>query len=132
MPLLGDAALVQQALANLLDNAVKFSPPGGTVRMWGERQGDRLRLGVDDEGPGIPAGDRAHAAERFFRGEAARQTPGFGLGLALARAVAGLHGGMLLLEDAAPGLRAALDLPASILPAERGDQHVAERRALRV
>lgn len=132
LPMLGDAALVQQALANLLDNAVKFSPPGGTVRIWGELREGRLRLGVDDEGPGIPAGDRAHAAERFFRGETARQTPGFGLGLALARAVTGLHGGALLLEDRAPGLRAVLDLPASALAAERGDQHVAERRPLRV
>jgi signal transduction histidine kinase len=113
LPVLGDAALVQQALANLLDNAVKFSPPGGRVRVWGEAREGRVRLTVGDEGPGIPEADRARAGERFFRGEAARQTPGFGLGLALARAVALLHGGVLLLEDAAPGLRAVLDLPAA-------------------
>ncbi len=113
LPVLGDAALVQQALANLLDNAVKFSPPGGQVQVRGEAFGGRVRLSVSDEGPGIPEADRARAGERFFRGEAARQTPGFGLGLALARAVAVLHGGTLLLEETRPGLRAALDLPAA-------------------
>ena len=113
LPVLGDAALVQQALANLLDNAVKFSPPGGQVRLRGEAFNGRVRLAVTDEGAGIPEADRAQAGERFFRGEAARQTPGFGLGLALARAVAVLHGGALLLDDVRPGLRAVLDLPAA-------------------
>ncbi len=113
LPVLGDAALVQQALANLLDNAVKFSPPGGQVQLRGGAFDGRVRLSVSDEGPGIPEADRARAGERFFRGEAARQTPGFGLGLALARAVAVLHGGALLLEETRPGLRAALDLPAA-------------------
>ncbi len=111
LPVLGDAALVQQALANLLDNAVKFAPPGGQVRLRGEALDGRVQLAVSDEGPGIPEADRAHAGERFFRGETARQTPGFGLGLALARAVAMLHGGTLLLEDTQPGLRAVLELP---------------------
>ena len=112
LPLLGDAALLQQALANLLDNALKFSPPGGRLRLCGDRQDGRVRLTVSDEGPGIPEEDRARATERFFRGEAARHTPGFGLGLALAQAVAVLHGGALLLEDAGPGLKAVLELPA--------------------
>ncbi len=66
-----------------------------------------------DQGPGIPAEDRARATERFFRGEAARNTPGSGLGLALVQAVAQLHGGALRLEDADPGLRATLSLPAA-------------------
>lgn len=113
LPVLGDAALLQQALANLLDNAVKFSPPGGCIHLCGEGRDGRILLVVGDEGPGIPDADRARAAERFFRGEAARNTPGFGLGLALAQAVAVLHGGVLLLEDAGPGLRAILDLPAA-------------------
>jgi len=113
LPVWGDAALVQQAMANLLDNAVKFSPPDGLLTLRGEAHDGRVRLSVLDQGPGIPAADRARAADRFFRGETARQTPGYGLGLALARAVAALHGGMLLLEDNAPGLRAILDLPAS-------------------
>ena len=113
LPIWGDVALVQQALANLLDNAVKFSPHGGTVALSGDAEGGRVRLAVRDQGPGIPAAERAHAAERFYRGEAARQTPGYGLGLALARAVAALHGGLLVLDDATPGLLAVLDLPAS-------------------
>jgi signal transduction histidine kinase len=113
LPVLGDAALLQQALANLLDNALKFSPPGGRLLLRGEAQDGRVRILVSDQGPGIPEADRARAAERFFRGEDARHTPGFGLGLALAQAVAVLHGGALLLEDAEPGLRAVLDMPVS-------------------
>ncbi len=60
--MLGDAALLQQALANLLDNALKFSPPGSRVRLCGDRQDGRVRLTVSDEGPGIPEEDRARAA----------------------------------------------------------------------
>ena len=71
---------------------------------------------VADQGPGIPEADRARAAERFFRGESARSTPGSGLGLALVQAVAALHGGGLRLEDNAPGLRAVLSLLAGQPP----------------
>jgi signal transduction histidine kinase len=110
----GDRELIQQAVANLLDNAVKFSPPGGTVRLDGEMTEDGLRIAVTDMGPGIPAEDVARATERFYRGEAARHTPGFGLGLTLVRAVAQLHGGSLLLEDANPGLRAVLTVPSAM------------------
>ena len=197
----GDRELLQQAVANLLDNAVKFSPAGGRVRLAagaatpdgaaasppssaglplapaspipaslahaslthaspalagagsgmvpaaarplaGQPDADppappagppaigaippprsrpglaappprMVRITVEDAGPGIPAGDLDKAAERFFRGEAARHTPGSGLGLSLVQAVAQLHGGTLRLGDAAPGLRATLDLPAS-------------------
>lgn len=118
LPAHGDRDLIQQAVANLLDNAVKFSPPGGTVRLRAGAEAGRLWLTVQDEGPGIPVHERARAGERFYRGEAARHTPGFGLGLALVRAVAGLHGGTLRLEDAAPGLSAVLLLPRG--PGERG------------
>lgn len=111
LPVLGDAALLQQAVANLLDNALKFSRAGGAVRLAGHVADGRVRIVVEDEGPGIPAEDRERAGERFFRGEAARQTPGFGLGLALVRAVARLHGGALQLEESSPGLRVALELP---------------------
>ena len=110
----GDRELIQQAVANLLDNAVKFSPPGGVVRLSAEAVGGEVRIGVADKGVGIPAVDRDRAVQRFFRGEAARHTPGSGLGLALVLAVAQLHGGTLLLEDHAPGLLAILVLKNTI------------------
>jgi signal transduction histidine kinase len=111
LPLFGDRALVQQAVANLVDNALKFAPAGSTVTLDGAREGDGVRICVVDQGPGIPAEERGRAVERFYRGEAARSTPGSGLGLALVSAVAQLHGGLLRLEDAAPGLRATLTFP---------------------
>ena len=110
----GDRELIQQAVANLLDNAVKFSPPGGTIRLDGEMAPEGLRISVTDQGPGIPADDVSRATDRFYRGETARHTPGFGLGLTLVRAVAQLHGGTLLLEDARPGLRAVLIVPSAV------------------
>jgi signal transduction histidine kinase len=109
----GDPAMLRQAVTNLTDNAVKFSPPGGEVRLSAAALGPVVEIMVADQGPGIPLEDRARATERFFRGEAARNTPGSGLGLALVQAVAHLHGGTLRLEDAGPGLRATLSLPAS-------------------
>ncbi len=106
----GDRELIQQAVANLLDNAIKFSPPGGIIGVVATG-GDTIEISVSDQGPGIPEADRARATDRFFRGEAARQTPGSGLGLALVEAVAQLHGGVLRLQDASPGLCAVLSLP---------------------
>jgi signal transduction histidine kinase len=70
-------------------------------------------IAVEDCGPGIPEPDRARVPQRFYRGESARSTPGSGLGLALVQAVAVLHNGVLALEDAGPGLRAVLRLPAA-------------------
>jgi len=115
----GDRELIQQAVANLLDNAVKFSPPGGRIRLEASG-GAAIRIVVADQGPGIPAPDRRRATERFFRGESARNTPGSGLGLSLVQAVARLHGGELRLLDDQPGLRAVLELseqPPKGLPA---------------
>ena len=108
----GDRELIQQALANLLDNAVKFSPAGGVVRLSAAARPGGVEVAVADQGPGIPAPDREHATQRFFRGETARNTPGSGLGLALVQAVAQLHGGTLRLSDASPGLLATLFFPA--------------------
>ncbi|HYZ64775.1 MAG TPA: ATP-binding protein [Acetobacteraceae bacterium] len=112
LPVRGDRELIQQAVANLLDNAVKFSPQGGTIRLQGGMTPEGLRITVTDQGPGIPEEELARATERFYRGETARHTPGFGLGLTLVRAVAVLHGGNLVLEDGHPGLRAVLTIPA--------------------
>ena len=111
LPAFGDRDMIQQAVANLMDNAIKFSPPGGVIAVSARTDGALLRIEVADQGPGIPEADRTRATERFFRGEAARSTPGSGLGLALVQAVAQLHGGELQLTDAGPGLRAALALP---------------------
>jgi signal transduction histidine kinase len=114
----GDRALLQQAIANLLDNAIKFSPPEGVVRLAAAVVGGRVMISVADDGPGMPPADLARATERFFRGETARSTPGSGLGLALVQAVVQLHGGELRLGDNAPGLTARIVLP---LP-DRGRQ----------
>ncbi|MBU6497674.1 MAG: HAMP domain-containing histidine kinase [Rhodospirillales bacterium] len=111
MPLYGDRDMIQQAIANLLDNALKFSPDGGQIELSATATADGFRIVVADHGPGIPEEDRTRATERFYRGEQARSTPGSGLGLALVQAVATLHGGVLTLEDNAPGLRAVLRLP---------------------
>jgi signal transduction histidine kinase len=110
LPAFGDRDMVQQAVANLLDNALKFSPEDGRITLTADSEGSMLRITVADHGPGIPEEDRARAIERFFRGEQARSTPGSGLGLALVQAVATLHGGGLSLEDNAPGLRAVMRL----------------------
>ncbi len=112
LPAFGDRDMLQQAVANLLDNALKFSPPGSTIRLDAGIVRGLLEITVADQGPGIPPEDRQRATERFFRGESARSTPGSGLGLALVQAVAVLHGGTLRLEDNLPGLRAVIALPA--------------------
>ncbi|WP_240789995.1 HAMP domain-containing sensor histidine kinase [Roseomonas sp. HF4] len=111
LEMVGDRDLLAQAVGNLLDNALKFTPPGGRVRLLARalpREG--VEIVVEDTGPGLSPEDRARAGERFFRADSSRATPGSGLGLSLVLAVARLHGGDLTLEDAAPGLRAALRL----------------------
>ncbi len=113
LPMFGDRDMVQQAVANLIDNAVKFTPAGGAITLQAGASPGEVAIGVADGGLGIPEGDRGRAAERFFRGESARSTPGSGLGLALVQAVAHLHGGTLTLDDNAPGLRATLHLRAT-------------------
>jgi signal transduction histidine kinase len=110
VPAYGDKAMIQQAIANLVDNAVKFSPKGGTVKLAASVS-TKVFVEVSDQGPGIPLPEREKATGRFYRGESARSTPGSGLGLSLVSAVAQLHGGELRLEDNRPGLRAILSLP---------------------
>ena len=125
-PLHGNRELISQALANLVENAIKYGKPlpsiqpldGGAVDGANEiliearRDGASVLLSVTDHGPGIPEADRSHAAERFVRLEASRTQPGSGLGLSLASAVATLHGGELRLGDGNPGLTATLAIPA--------------------
>ena len=127
-PVHGNRELISQALANLVENAIKYGKPAGTVQplrpgaaaaaasheivIEARRDGASVLLSVTDRGPGIPEADRAHAVERFVRLEASRTQPGSGLGLSLASAVATLHGGELRLGDAHPGLSATLVIPA--------------------
>lgn len=110
-PVHGDRDLLFQALTNLVDNAVKYAPTGGTIRLAVQRTGDRVELMVADPGPGIPADQRENVLQRFVRLESSRGSPGSGLGLSLVNAVARLHDGEVLLEDNEPGLRVRLRLP---------------------
>jgi signal transduction histidine kinase len=111
--------LLAQAIANLLDNAIKYTPAGGRVRLGVERRApDRLAITVADSGPGIPPAERERVLERFVRLDATRSTPGNGLGLSLVAAVAKLHGAELELGDNQPGLKVRLELAASEVPAQ--------------
>jgi signal transduction histidine kinase len=96
----GDPERLHQVFANLLDNAARHSPPGGTVTVRAERRGDHLLVAVTDEGEGIPAADRDRVFERFTRGERAADG-GTGLGLAIARWVVQLHNGTIAVVDPA-------------------------------
>ncbi|HEY3729664.1 MAG TPA: HAMP domain-containing sensor histidine kinase [Steroidobacteraceae bacterium] len=107
----GDPVMLAQALGNLIDNAVKYTPEGGTITVAVLRGvAGSIEITVADSGPGIPQAERAKAVERFYRGDASRGTPGVGLGLSLVDAVARLHGGKLSLDDNHPGLRARIVL----------------------
>src|SRR6202023_1027317 len=120
--------LVSQALANLVDNAIKYAAPelnGVPVSAMGGRPGilvkasadkDHVLLTGSDHGPGIPEVDRSRVVDRFVRLEQSRSQPGSGLGLSLVSAVARLHGGELKLEDNGPGLRAKIALPRAAMP----------------
>lgn len=108
----GDRELLAQALTNLLDNAVKYTPPGGSVALTLERTDDTAVVRVADSGPGVPEADRERVLQRFARLDQARSQPGNGLGLALVKAVALQHHGRLNLSDNSPGLVVTLDLPA--------------------
>lgn len=104
LEVVGDRDLLAQAAGNLIDNALKFTPPGGRVRLLARPAGtDGAEIVVVDNGPGLSPVDRVRAGERFFRADASRGTPGSGLGLSLVQAVAHLHGGELSLGEAMPG-----------------------------
>ncbi|HEX3883174.1 MAG TPA: HAMP domain-containing sensor histidine kinase [Stellaceae bacterium] len=110
----GDRHILSQAVANLLDNALKYGAgaetPGEIVLAVGEADGNAT-LEVSDRGPGIPEADRETVFDRFVRLEPSRSTPGNGLGLSLVRAAARLHDGAVTLGDNAPGLRVRLEFP---------------------
>jgi signal transduction histidine kinase len=102
--------LVSQAIANLVENALKYAEGGDRIALEAAMDGDALTISVSDNGPGIPADQHEAAMKRFGRLDPSRTKPGSGLGLSLVEAVARLHHGALLLGDAAPGLRATLRL----------------------
>jgi signal transduction histidine kinase len=108
----GDRELLAQALTNLLDNAIKYTPTGGAIALTLARTEDTALVSVADSGPGIPAADRERVLQRFMRLDQARSQPGNGLGLALVRAVTAQHHGTLTLGDNSPGLIVKLELPA--------------------
>ena len=130
--MVGDRDLVLQAVANLLDNAIKFTPPGGVVRLAAARRGETVEIVVSDTGPGIPEAERSRVTERFYRAEQSRGTPGSGLGLTLVEAVAHLHAGTLEFAgdpDGGPGVRAVLRLGAGEVPRHGRGAELARRRA---
>src|SRR5215470_3100296 len=111
----GDRHLLSQAIANLLDNALKYTP-SGSVSLTVRAEGEWARVAVADTGPGVPPEQRETVFDRFVRLEGSRSTPGNGLGLSLVRAVARMHGGSVRLEanrpgTENPGLRVILTLP---------------------
>ncbi len=126
LSLLANRELVSQAVANLVDNAIKYSPRpapagaapsppaalSGAITISLARVGHSVEIAVGDRGPGVAPQDRERALQRFVRLEKARSLPGAGLGLSLVAAVARMHGGAVRLEDNAPGLRVVLSLPA--------------------
>lgn len=104
-----DPVLFAQAVNNLIDNSLKFVTGGGHIGIeLMYPSAESVAVVVVDDGPGIPERDRPKAAERFFRGDVSRGTPGVGLGLSLVQAIAKLHGGALELGDNNPGLRASM------------------------
>jgi signal transduction histidine kinase len=109
----GNRQMLGQAIANLLDNAVKFSPHGGRIAISLKKTGRQPNLCIADCGPGIPAEDRNRVLDRFVRLDGSRTAPGSGLGLSLVAAVARLHGAKLNLGDNQPGLIATLTFPAN-------------------
>ena len=117
LKLRGNRELLVQAVANLLDNAIKHGKPERAetepvITVSAHDDGGRILLAVADRGPGIPEAERGHVLERFVRLEASRNTPGSGLGLSLVAAVARLHGGRIALEDNGPGLKVVLSFPS--------------------
>ena len=111
MLLFGHRQLLAQAVSNLIENAIRYAAGGGEIRVGVKRDDNRMRVEVSDRGPGIPSERRSEALRRFGRLDSSRSAEGAGLGLALAEAIAHLHDGELVLEDNAPGLLTAIELP---------------------
>ena len=112
-PMRGDADLMREAISNLIDNAIKFTPPGGSVRLEVAMENGRLVVRVIDTGCGVAPQEHDKIFERFYRGGIQRSPAGYGLGLSIAKAIANLHGLDLVVKDNAPGARFELR-PAAV------------------
>ena len=115
LPVIGDRDLLFDALANLVDNAIKYGGGDGRVAIEIRREADGAIVVVSDRGPGIPEAERKNVLKRFYRLERSRTTPGNGLGLSLVAAVADLHGAEIAMSSNEPGLRIELRFPAASL-----------------
>jgi signal transduction histidine kinase len=107
----GDQDLIVQALANLLENAMRHTPEGTAIRVSLRKSSEDVGFAVEDQGPGIPEAERGRVIEPFVRLDRSRSTPGAGLGLSIVQAVARLHGARLRMEEANPGLRVIVEWP---------------------
>jgi signal transduction histidine kinase len=107
----GDRDLIFDAIANLVDNAIKHGRSGGQIIVAIENADSGPLISIKDDGPGIPAGEHEHVFRRFYRLEHSRYTPGNGLGLSLVAAVARLHGAQIEMLDNLPGLQFKLSFP---------------------
>ncbi|MHB2205633.1 sensor histidine kinase [Methylobacterium sp. CM6257] len=116
----GDRDLCFEALSNLLDNALKFTPTGGAVCITVRRDGDATVATIEDSGPGLPPGEHTQVFRRFYRAEAARHTAGNGLGLSLVAAIAKLHNATVSVDTSeAGGCRFVLTFPGPAVASER-------------
>ena len=118
LPLLNfDAVLIERVLCNLIENAIKYTPAASPIAIGASLASDRVRVAVEDEGPGLPKGREATIFEMFERGRKESATPGVGLGLAICRAIVEAHGGSIRGETRAQGgARFVFDLPRGTPP----------------
>ena len=107
----GDRELLTQLFANIVENAIRHGNGGNVIAVAERKRGDHVVVSVADRGPGIPEAERERVLRRFYRLDRSRSTPGDGLGLALVKAIADLHGASLTLSDASPGLVCTLKFP---------------------
>ena len=114
-----DPELIRRLLANLLDNAVKYCPPGSAIELTGERAAENVLVSVTDNGPGLPEDDVNRLFDPFRRGDKKEGVTGVGLGLAVSRMIARVHGAQLIAKNNADGPGATFTL---ILPAVREDE----------
>jgi two-component system, OmpR family, sensor histidine kinase KdpD len=112
-----DATLIEQVLANLLENAAKYTPPGTRVTLRAEHRGSDVVVSVEDEGPGLPPGDPELLFAKFQRGQIEGAVGGVGLGLAICRAIVHLHGGRIWAERRPRGAVFVFTLPLEAVPA---------------